>query len=295
VTNSLPAPSLPPRVGPAGLQAAERTSRLDRVLRHCVRTLLWLRYRIRVQGLERIAPADGRGILFLPNHPALIDPVIMLSVLTARFWPRALANRRQVDRPVVGWLAKRIGVRTLGDVSVDGRGISAQTSAILKASIAGLRRGEALLLYPAGRIYRQRLEDLGGHSAVELMLRAVPDVRVVLARTRGLWGSGFSFARGTPPRVGQVMKQGFWGILTSGIFFAPRRTVTIQFLEPDDLPRNADRHTINRYLERYYNAEAPFNCYVPYSLWERRGTRSLPEPASEEEGRRVAGVQGSDS
>jgi long-chain-fatty-acid--[acyl-carrier-protein] ligase len=281
----LPEPSLPSPATPVTVAALETANTLNRLLRHCLRALLWLRYRIRVQGLERIAPADGRGILFLPNHPALIDPVIMLSVLTARFWPRALANRRQVNRPVVRWLAKRIGVRTIGDVSVDGRGISAQTSAILKASIAGLRRGEALLLYPAGRIYRGRLENLGGNSAVELMLRAVPDVRVILARTRGLWG----------PRVGQVLKQGLWGILTSGLFFAPRRTVSIELSEPDDFPRNADRHTINRYLERYYNVEAPPNIYVPYSRWERRKTRSLPEPAPEQEVCQRAGVHASDS
>ena len=40
------------------------------------RMLIALRYRVEVTGLDEIAPASGQGILFLPNHPALIDPVI---------------------------------------------------------------------------------------------------------------------------------------------------------------------------------------------------------------------------
>ena len=51
-----------------------------------------LRYRIRVKGLDEVVARYGRkGILFLPNHPALIDPVILNTVLWGRFKPRSLA------------------------------------------------------------------------------------------------------------------------------------------------------------------------------------------------------------
>jgi hypothetical protein len=56
---------------------------LNRFLRLFIRCLLWLRYRIRVTGLDRVAPPDGRGVLFLANHPALIDPIMVMTVL----WP----------------------------------------------------------------------------------------------------------------------------------------------------------------------------------------------------------------
>jgi len=45
---------------------------------------------------------------------------------------------------------------------------------MIEASAAALRQGEALLLYPAGRIYRQRREDLGGNSAVEQLAARGP-------------------------------------------------------------------------------------------------------------------------
>ncbi len=67
-------------------------------------------------------------------------------------------------------------------------------------------------------------------------------------------------------------------LLRSGIFFAPRRRVTIEFVEPDDLPRQADRETLNAYLEAFYNDGAEPNTYVPRSLWEKGGVRQMPEP-----------------
>src|SRR5581483_10193829 len=59
------------------------------MLRVC-RFLLWLlakgllalRYRIRVHGLDQLRGLH-RKVLILPNHPALIDPPIILTI----FWP----------------------------------------------------------------------------------------------------------------------------------------------------------------------------------------------------------------
>jgi long-chain-fatty-acid--[acyl-carrier-protein] ligase len=263
---------------------------IDKLLRVLVRALISLRYRVRVVGFEKVSPEDGRGILFLPNHPALIDPVILLCLLTARFRPRPLANRQQVERPVIRWLARRLGVITLEDVGLDGREVTSQVGQALDQTIRRLRAGESVLLYPSGRAYRQHLEDLGGNSAVELILRSVPEVRVVLVRTRGLWGSGFSYGPGGVPRVDKVLRRGLWGLLTSGVFFAPRREVSVEFLEPDDLPRQADRNKLNRYLERFYNLDPPHNTYVPYSVWERGGVRRMLEPMLAQERERAAAV-----
>ena len=173
---------------------------LDQLLVLATRGLLWLRYRITVRGLDRIAPRDERGMLILPNHPALIDPVILMSVLWPRFRPRVLADRAQVDRPGLRLLMRRVRALEMADMTRDGRAASDQVEAVVQACAAASRAGDALLLYPAGRLYRQRFEDLGGNSAVEQLLRAVPDVRVVLVRTSGLWGSSFSRASGEAAR-----------------------------------------------------------------------------------------------
>ena len=133
---------------------------IDRFLRFSVRTLLRLRYRIRVRGAGEVARRGRSGILFLPNHPALIDPVIMMAVLGRQFSPRALADKDQIDRFFIRWLARKSGVRPMPDVEKYGQQSEEAVREALAESMEGLRHGENLLLYPAGRVYRQRLEEL---------------------------------------------------------------------------------------------------------------------------------------
>ena len=68
-----------------------------------LRFVLSLRYRVTATGLESIAPpapaGDGTktpGILILPNHPAMVDPIIVYSRLAG------LAPRLRLDRPRCG-------------------------------------------------------------------------------------------------------------------------------------------------------------------------------------------------
>lgn len=241
--------------------------------------LLRLRYRIRVSGLDAIAARGVRGIVFLPNHPALIDPIIMITTLFPRFRPRALADRDQVDRPGVRWMARTVGVQPLPDLNKHGPGVKAEREAAVARTIAAVRDGANLLVYPSGAIYRSRFEDLRGNNAVELLLRDAPLARIVLVRTRGLWGSRFGMAERQMPNPFHVLRSGVGALLSSFIFFMPRRDVTIELFEPPNLPRSADRATLNTFIEAYYNQDAPPARYVPYSLWERGGPREMPEPA----------------
>jgi len=257
---------------------------LDTILRQFVLFLLRLRYRIRVQGLDDVAARGREGILFLPNHPALIDPIILMAVLNNSFHARALADASQVDRFFIRTLAARAGVRTIPDMDTSSVSTGRHVQRQLAACMDDLRQGHCMLLYPAGRIKRSRLEQLGANSAVEAILRQMPEVRVVLVRTTGLWGSRFGWATGRAPSVGHVLRRGLWGMLASGVFFMPRRDVTIELAEPADLPRHADRNTINRFLEKFYNADAPPAMYVPLTPWERPGRRVMPEPASRDRG-----------
>ncbi|MGD0552659.1 MAG: AMP-binding protein [Sedimentisphaerales bacterium] len=242
------------------------------------RFLLWLRYRIRLVGLDAIEAKGKTGIVFLPNHPALMDPIILYTYLQKRFAPHGLGDVDQVDRPLIGFFAGRWGVRTLPSVEKYGPSAKAEIEKVLDETIRGLKQGENLIVWPGGRVYHSYKESLGANSSVERILKGSPDVRVVLVRTRGFWGSSFSRASGKEPLVTPVLRKGILRLLASFIFFAPRREITIEFYEPPDLPRNADRNTFNRFLEDFYNADAPPNTYVPYTLWEKGGTRVVPEP-----------------
>jgi long-chain-fatty-acid--[acyl-carrier-protein] ligase len=258
------------------------------LLRNLSRFLLWLRYRVRVRGLDEVARRGARGIVFLPNHPALIDPIILMTLLNKRFAPRAVADQDQIDRPFIRWFAKVAGVLPLPSIARYGPGARPEIERTLAKAVEGVRRGENLLFYPAGHAQHSRLEDLRGNSGAEMILRGAPEARIVLVRTRGLWGSSFSWASGRPPDVGRALKKGAARLLLSAIFFGPRREVTIEFFEPTDFPRTAAREDVNRYLESCYNQEPQPNTYVPYTIWERGGVAELPEP----EGPRLAGEVG---
>jgi len=251
---------------------------INTVLRIFIKLLLRLRYRIRVRGLEAIARGGGRGTLFLPNHPALIDPVIVMAYLHRPFAPRVLADKDQVDRLFVRWLVRRAGARLVPDLRTYGPAARQEVEAVVTECVRDLQAGQNLLLYPSGHLYRSRHEDLRGNSAVESILRRFPDARVVLVRTRGLWGSSFSLAGGQFPHIGQLLLRHLLRLLQNFIFFSPRRDVTMELWEPGDLPRQAGRNELNACLERFYNADAPPNTYVPYTIWERAGVQTRPDP-----------------
>jgi long-chain-fatty-acid--[acyl-carrier-protein] ligase len=209
-----------------------------------------------------------------------MDPIILYIYLQKRFTPHGFGDVDQVKRPLIGFFAHRWGVRTVPSIEKYGPSAKAEIEKVLDETIRGLRQGENLLLWPAGRVCHSYKESLGANSSVERILNGFPDVRIVLVRTRGLWGSAFSRASGKEAFVTPVILKGIFRLLASFIFFAPRREVTIEFYEPPDLPRGADRNTFNRFLEDFYNTDAPPNTYVPYTIWEKGGTRVVPEPVS---------------
>ena len=251
---------------------------LDRLLVWFVKCLLHLRYRIRVKGLDKILAGGRKGILFLPNHPALIDPIIMLSVLKGPLAPRALADQDEIDLFFVRWAAKRAGIIPIPNIGRYGQAGRQKVEEALAEGAQCMKDGGNMMLYPAGHLCKTRLEDIGGSSAVETLLEKFPDARIVLVRTRGLWGSAFGWGPGKTPYAGKAIKRGLPGLFASGLFFMPRRKVTIEFVEPDDIPKDANRDTLNRYLEKFYNQDPPENTHLPYSIWQGWSPTPIPEP-----------------
>ena len=255
-----------------------RRNLLDNMIILLARFALGLRYRIKIKGLDDIKSKGQRGILFLPNHPALIDPVIMISILHKNFSPRSIADELRVNLPVIGWLSKRFGARLIPDMAKDGAGAAEDIKTVLSKTVRGLQKGENLLLYPAGHLKWSREEEIGATSAVEAIIKGVPDLRVVLVRQNGLWGSSFSWASGRYPGLTSNMKRNFKFLFLNGIFFMPRRPVEIEFYEPEAFSQIVDRIEMNRFMEDFYNKRAWPNTYVPYLFREGGGIRVLPEP-----------------
>ena len=247
-------------------------------LRHLLLKTLSLRYRVRTHHLDEVAQRGNRGILFLPTHPANVDPLLVAGLLLPDFRARPMADQDGVNSPIFRWLLQQVRAFTIPTVAKHGKQAASKIEEVLQESAAALRQGDNVILYPAGRMMRTRYESMAGNSAVETLLKAYPEVRIVLVKTRGLWGSRTSLYASTDPDLKAVLLQCLKDLLASFIFFMPRRPVEITFEEPADFPRRGTRAEINDYLENAYNHDAPAATYVPYTPWEGGGIRSLPEP-----------------
>jgi len=241
-----------------------------------LQALLSLRYRVKALGLENI-PASSAPLLFLPNHPALIDSGIVYSLL-AGFRPRPLADERQIKRAPLGRVAAKV-VRAVLIPDPEKVGTQARhgLEGGLKEIEETLKGGENVLLYPSGKIYRSSKEKILGNSGAAHLMAAVPGLRVVLVRITGLWGSSFSYAakRGEPSFAKALLK-GVLALVANGFFFMPRREVKVEFVEHPQLPRGGDKRGLNTWLENFYNeAERP-PVAVPRFFWQGSQPRQMP-------------------
>ncbi|MDR2743603.1 MAG: MFS transporter [Desulfovibrio sp.] len=240
-----------------------------------LRAVLSLRYRLTVKGLD-VFPADT-AVLVMPNHPALIDPLIIYSLL-ADFSPRPLSDARRMSG-ILGRIAARVlHPIVIPDLRQDGIGVRKDVEQGLQDVVQALRNGDTILFYPSGRIFRSAAEDLGANSGAAVILRDVPGLRVVLARTSGLWGSSFSYAGyGGNPDFARALLRGLATLLVNGIFFTPRREVTVEFLEVGDLPRDGNKRLLNARLEAFYNEVRRPAEAVPRFFWQGKKPCRIPE------------------
>lgn len=251
---------------------------MSSLIRSLGRPLLRLRYRIHPEGLDAVSPGGGPGILFLATHPTLVDPFLLISELHPRFAPTLVAGRDHAASAPLRWLARLLGARALPDPADHGDHCREALHAEVMALAAALTAGRNLLLFPGGRLARQKAEDLADNSVVEAILRQAPGTRVVVVRLRGLWGSRFSAASGWRPVLGRELLRSLGYLLANAIFFMPRRDVLVQAEEIHDLPLDQGRLALNRALEAHLNRDATPRTHVPYLVWKDHAPRTLPEP-----------------
>lgn len=237
-----------------------------RLFWNIVRWMLHLRYRVKVTGLEQLADLKG-PTLVMPNHPAYIDPPLVLSHVRLGSPVRPVVFTGMYRHPVLHPIMRMIEALEVPDLAEHSQAAHERTLAMIDSVVEGLQRGENFLIYPSGRLRRQQGEVIGAARATHEILQRVPDANVVLVRTLGAWGSMFSFARtGAMPPLGRRMVQSVLWMTANLLFFAPRRHVHIhlEVVTRDQLPAE-DRDRLNRYLEQWYDkagAETP--SFVPY-------------------------------
>lgn len=230
------------------------------VFTYLSRAILSLRYKIEIKGLDRLNPEQLNhpgGVLFLPNHPALMDPLFIFLILWPKFRMRPIVIEYIYRMPFLRPFMKLIRALSIPCFDTSVNQLKVKKAQIAFRQIAdGLKGGDNFILYPAGRLKNTGKEILGGSSGAHSLAQECKDANIVLIRTTGLWGSSFSRALiGRSPDLMQTLWHGVKVILKNGIFFAPRRKVLIEIVpNPADFPRSViSRVEFNRYLEKWYN------------------------------------------
>src|SRR5262249_5732709 len=180
------------------------------------------------------------------------------------------------------WLVNALEVPDLDVASVRAR---AHAEKAVQNIAAGLDQGQSFSLWPAGHVWRDGLERIGPARSAADILRQVPEASVLLVRSRGLWGSSWTWAQlsARPPLLRRMLAGLGW-ILANLLFFMPRRRadVTREVVERSRLPEPR-REVLNPWLEEWYNrdlngaAEKP--TWVPYHRLFGRRTFNFATPA----------------
>lgn len=219
------------------------------------RWLLSLRYDVAVEGKEHFE-GEQKGVLILPNHPAEIDPVILTCHLEGVYQPKPVVIENFYHMSAINGVMRMVGAFPMPDMeSGSGEWKQRKIQSVMDEIATSLESGSNVLMYPSGRLMRKGEEKLGAASGAHYLLNKVKDLKVVMVRSRGLWGSRFSTAPygGSTPDLFGAVKEGAKALLKSGIFFLPKRKVTLTIQPLSVGQTNQAVLELNRQLENFYN------------------------------------------
>jgi long-chain-fatty-acid--[acyl-carrier-protein] ligase len=225
------------------------------------RTLLSLRYRTEFVNFD-IFDAKNPVIVF-PNHPALVDPLIVVSNIAKKKLLSPVMTETYFHIPGLGGIIRAMGTVPVGDIA---RGGNAED---VRKAFVGIREAmknrQNITLYPSGHIYVQPFEHIVGKKmAYEIVGMLDADTRGVLLRTKGLWGSMWGKAyTGKSPEMIKTLAKSVWIILANLVFFVPKRDVRIECVDMTERLKAWHAEGLdafNRNLEDFYNEGGEEPC-----------------------------------
>ena len=227
---------------------------------YLTRAILSMRYRVKIEGLEKLTPQNLHqpgGVLFLPNHTAaFVDPLLIEIALLPAHFARPLVVEYMYYTPFLHTIFKLIKALPVPNFDFTSNSLKQKRSdKAFSHLINDLKNGDNFLLYPSGRLKLTAKEIVGGASGLHHILQEAPQINLVLVRLTGLWGSSFSRAQtGQVPQHAPLMLHSMKMVLMNLLFFIPKREILIQIEPaPANFPYTAPRMELNKYLEDWYN------------------------------------------
>ncbi len=250
-----------------------------KVLGYIVSFLLSLRYKTEVKGYELLK--SNTGVLIMPNHQALVDPQLLIAYLFKFRKTVPVVTESFYNTPILHSFFKLIGAVPVSDLTAGSRDTDVMKT-ISKGVTKALNKNRLVLLYPAGQIAGQGYEKIFNKKGAWQVVKQVPENSKILAvRIGGLWGSMWSRAWiGKSPSLLTTLLYAFWLVIANGIFFVPRRKVTLEFIDITKEARKMaefDKLTFNNFLESIYNSygEEPV-LYLKHYFYAKKSNRTIP-------------------
>ncbi len=232
------------------------------------------RYRLKVVGIDQVK--SRQGILLCANHVALIDPLLVQLATWRDFRPRPVVTKRYVDKWPLSLVFSSLGAIPAPDFFIGKNCYKLkELEETYNLILEGVDRGDNVLFYPAGRLKTDGKERIEGTSGLKTLLKRRPNLKIVMVRTTGLWGSSFSTAPfGRTPDMAKRALFALKSLFMSLFFFVPKREISIEFEEITPT-------SFNDWFNASYPEGEPLN-FVPYFPWQKLAPLerqlSIPDP-----------------
>jgi long-chain-fatty-acid--[acyl-carrier-protein] ligase len=239
------------------------------------------RYEINIKGNNVLEGGGPR--LYLPNHQAEIDPVIIMTIIGKHHVASPMISATYYNLPILKSFLKRLGAVSVSDLDQGVRDVSVMDT-IRDGAIKAFAEGKSILLYPAGQLSNQGYEKIfNKQSAYSLVQDSTDELKIIAVRINGLWGSMWSRAwiGISPPFISTLLKSVFL-FFTNLIFFIPKRKVEVEFIDiTKDAKENSkslSRREFNQYLEELYNVKGEENArFIKHHFLQANSKRTLPK------------------
>ena len=250
------------------------------------RLMLSLRYNVKLHGTEHID--KSKPVLFLPNHQAIVDPMILVSFLYPHKNIVPVVTSTYYDLPILKLFFKNWGAVRVSDLEAGSRNINVLKD-ITSATQNAFVHNRSIVIYPSGQIASQGYEKINNKKSAFEIVKNLPDnVQVVGVRINGLWGSMWSKApSGKSPNFALGIAKGIGFTLANLLFLLPRRKVDISL---EDITTESkqiaqtDRKQFNTKLETFYNKnESEKPCFVSYFFYLPGRSRNINPKHNEPE------------
>lgn len=225
-----------------------------------IETLRWIlfrRYNIEEVGIDE-ACKKGKSLLILPNHPALVDPMLV-SFVFHKYRLCPLCDEAFFSVPICSTALKTLEAVPVPDLRARrNREGAAQARGLEANVIEALEAGKNVQLYPSGHIYVDGKEDVGTRQLAYNLCRDLPEgAEVITVRTTGLWGSIWSRKgrKSSPDFMLTLLKSiGLWLFVSP---FKKRRVMKMVAVNRTEelkaLAKTLSRVEFNQRLTDWYN------------------------------------------